>query len=102
MEKTITSILEETKEVREKLEATIKVYNDSLEDFEKVIQELDNEISDGDTNSVYELRQHKSSLLQSKSGLIDQLNETKELLETVKKSIDVYEKIIQLKSGDIF
>ena len=102
MEPTLNNLLNESMELKKTLTELITNYEDTMKDLDDTLNVLNKEIFTADSSDAHELREHKSSLLLMKNELQDQIKESKNVLNQVNSSITLYQKAIQLNTGDIF
>lgn len=102
MEQTITSLRDETQKVKEQIIIILSNYQEALDLLNVTLDDWMTEFLKADTKGQHDLRQNKSYLLQVKSDLIEQITEMKNTLKKVEECLELYHKVIQLRTGDIF
>lgn len=102
-EKTLTTLLQELKSARKQIFEGITIHESAINELNDVLKKLDILVHDNKTSEEkYELLQYKSSLLQLKSEFLSQLEISKKSLNSTDQTIVLFEKTIQLNTGDVF
>ena len=100
---TLTQLLKDSRDAKELLNNSIKLFNEGISELNIAVKEADILISEEkDGDNKYQLMQYKSNILQIKADYIRQLEETEKNLNELKGVIRLVEKAIQLNTGDIF
>lgn len=102
MEPTLQGTLDELLKLKNTTNQIIEGYYTSLNDLNDTVVAIDKEMSTANSSEQHELRQYKSSLLQVKTQLNDQIKESQNILKYVSNTILLFQKAIQLNTGDIF
>ena len=103
VEPSILGFKEAIQEIREVVRQTLLSYKESLQGVDLSLVEWERlAMGTTDPDQQHDLRQYKSSLLQMKSDLIGQQTQTEKILSDLNKSLDLLNKVIQLRTGDIF
>lgn len=102
MENTIIGFQTETQKARDLMKEVLVGYKESLKGIDTILIEIEKEFMTAAESDKYELRKYKSMVLQMKSDLINQSSDTEKVLGILDKTLELYHKVIQLKTGDIF
>lgn len=100
---TLIGLLDQSKNGLQLIKQSVNILKQAILELQQAIQQIDNiTVIEKDTNNKYELIKYKSLILKLKAEHQKDIDELEKRKKELLKVINILERVIQLKTGDIF